>query len=304
MGRYRWIVCALLFFATTINYIDRQVLGILAPDLQKSIGWNEVEYGYIVTAFTGAYALGLLLTGRILDRIGTRLGFAIAVVLWSLAAMAHGLARTALGFGIARFLLGLGEAANFPASIKTVAEWFPRKERAFATGIFNAGSNVGPIVVPLTVPWIAVTYGWPWAFVLTGAIGFVWLVVWLAVLPHPRDASARHGGGARLHPQRPARGDHPGALAPARRLPPDLGLRPRQAHDRSHLVVLPLLAAQVPEREARPRPPAHRPAPHRHLPDRRRGQRGRRLAVLGPHQARLVGERRAARRPCCSARSR
>ena len=185
VGRYRWAVCALLFFATTINYIDRQVLGILAPDLQKSIGWSEVEYGYIVTAFTGAYALGLLLTGRLLDRIGTRLGFAIAIVLWSVAAMGHGLARTVLGFGIARFLLGLGEAANFPASIKTVAEWFPRKERAFATGIFNAGSNVGPIVVPLTVPWIAVTYGWPWAFVLTGALGFAWLVVWLAIYRSP-----------------------------------------------------------------------------------------------------------------------
>jgi len=187
MGRYRWVVCALLFFATTINYIDRQVLGILAPDLQKSIGWNEVEYGYIVTAFTGAYALGLILTGGLLDRIGTRLGFAIAIVVWSLAAMAHGLARTALGFGIARFLLGFGEAANFPASIKTVAEWFPKKERALATGIFNAGSNVGPIVVPLVVPWIAITYGWPWAFVLTGAIGFIWLFFWLGMYRPPEE---------------------------------------------------------------------------------------------------------------------
>jgi len=132
-GYQRWVICALLFLATTINYVDRQVLGILAPDLQHIIGWNEVQYGYIVTAFQGAYALGLLLVGRLLDVVGTKHGFAVALVVWSLAAMGHALARTPLGFGIARFALGLGEAANFPASIKTVAEWFPKKERAFAS---------------------------------------------------------------------------------------------------------------------------------------------------------------------------
>ena len=144
-GHVRWVVCALLFFATTLNYIDRQVLGILAPDLQKIIGWSEVQYGYIVTAFQAAYAIGLLLVGRLLDVVGTRHGFAFALIFWSVAAMAHALARTPLGFGMARFALGLGEAGNFPAAIKTVAEWFPRKERALATGIFNAGSNVGAV---------------------------------------------------------------------------------------------------------------------------------------------------------------
>jgi ACS family hexuronate transporter-like MFS transporter len=187
LGKVRWVVCALLFCATTINYIDRQVLGILAPDLQRSIGWNEVQYGYIVTSFQAAYALGLLLAGRILDRVGTKRGFAVAVVVWSLAAMAHAFARSALGFGVARFVLGLGESANFPASIKTVAEWFPRKERAFATGLFNAGSNLGAIVAPAVVPIITLAYGWPWAFVLTGAIGFAWLFAWLGLYATPED---------------------------------------------------------------------------------------------------------------------
>ncbi|MFI5006411.1 MAG: MFS transporter [Solirubrobacterales bacterium] len=187
IGRFRWVICALLFFATTINYIDRQVLGILAPDLQKSIGWTEVEYGYIVTSFQAAYAIGLLLTGRLLDRMGTRLGFAIAITIWSVAAMFHAAARSALGFGFARFWLGLGEAANFPASIKTVAEWFPKRERAFATGIFNAGTNVGAVIAPAVVPFIALTWSWPWAFILTGAIGFLWLGIWWWVYRPPES---------------------------------------------------------------------------------------------------------------------
>jgi len=178
MASIRWVVCALLFFATTINYIDRQVLGILAPTLQRVIGWNEVQYGYIITSFQGAYALGLLFVGRLLDVVGTRRGYAFALILWSLAAMAHALARTPLGFGLARFGLGLGESGNFPAAIKTVAEWFPRKERALATGIFNAGSNVGAIVAPAIVPWIALSFSWRAAFVVTGAIGFSWLLLW------------------------------------------------------------------------------------------------------------------------------
>lgn len=184
-GHVRWIVCALLLFATTINYIDRQVLGILAPTLQKEIGWNEVQYGYIVTAFQAAYAVGLLLVGRVLDVIGTKLGFAAAIVFWSISAMAHALARTPFGFGVARFGLGLGEAGNFPAAIKTVAEWFPKRERAFATGIFNSGSNVGAIIAPAIVPWIALTWHWQAAFVITGALGFLWLALWLWLYQPP-----------------------------------------------------------------------------------------------------------------------
>jgi ACS family hexuronate transporter-like MFS transporter len=187
VGRYRWVICGLLFFATTVNYVDRQVLGILSKDLKLAIGWTEVDYGNIVAAFNAAYAFGLLLAGRLMDRIGTRIGYAAAIVWWSLAAMAHALARTPFGFGVARAALGVGEAGNFPAAIKTVAEWFPKKERAFATGLFNAGSNVGAIVAPLTVPWIATHLGWRWAFILTGAIGFLWLVFWLPIYRRPEQ---------------------------------------------------------------------------------------------------------------------
>jgi len=178
---YRWRICALLFFATTINYIDRQVLGVLAPYLQPIIGWNEIEYGYIVTAFQAAYAVGLLIAGGVIDRLGARIGYAIAISIWSLAAMSHALVNSVMGFAAARFALGLGEAGNFPAAIKTVAEWFPRKERALATGIFNSGSNVGAIVAPLTVPWITLRLGWQWAFLFTGFLSAAWLVTWLAV---------------------------------------------------------------------------------------------------------------------------
>jgi ACS family hexuronate transporter-like MFS transporter len=187
MTRYRWVICALLFFATTINYMDRQVLGILAPTLQKDIGWTETQYGAIVSWFTLAYAIGYLGAGRLMDKIGTRLGFALSIVIWSLAAIAHSFARTVTGFGLARAALGVGESGNFPASIKTVAEWFPVRERAFATGIFNAGSNIGAIVTPLVVPWIALTWGWRAAFIATGALGFVWLLFWLPIYRRPEE---------------------------------------------------------------------------------------------------------------------
>ena len=153
---YRWVICALLFFAATINYIDRQVIGILKPTLQTEIGWTEVGYSWVVFSFQAAYAIGLLGVGRLIDRIGTRKGFSIAIIFWSVAAMGHALARTVFGFGVARFFLGLGEAGNFPAAIKTVAEWFPKKERALATGIFNSGTNIGALVTPLVVPIITI----------------------------------------------------------------------------------------------------------------------------------------------------
>jgi len=184
-GNYRWVIVALLFFASTINYIDRQVLGILAPFLEKEIGWNEIEYGYIVTAFQAAYAIGLLLVGRLIDRLGTKLGYCLALIGWSLAAMGHALARTVMGFATARFALGLSEAGNFPAAIKTVAEWFPKKERALATGLFNSGTNVGAIAAPLIVPWLTLTYGWQTAFIVTGAIGFTWVIFWLLLYEKP-----------------------------------------------------------------------------------------------------------------------
>lgn len=184
-GHFRWTVCALLFFASTINYIDRQVLGILAPHLQKIIGWNEVQYGYIVSAFQVAYAIGLAAFGRFIDRFGTRVGYALAIGLWSVAAMAHAAARSALSFGAARFALGLGESGNFPSAIKAVAEWFPKKERALATGLFNAGTNVGALIAPAVAPWLTIRFGWPAAFLATGAVGFIWLVFWLALYEVP-----------------------------------------------------------------------------------------------------------------------
>jgi MFS transporter, ACS family, hexuronate transporter len=182
---YRWTVCALLFVVTTINYVDRQVLSILAPTLQRELHWSEADYGDIVSWFSLVYAFGFLGVGWLLDRIGVRRGFAIAVVAWSLAAIGHAFARTTAGFSAARALLGLGESANFPGAIKAVAEWFPKRERALATGILNAGTNTGAIITPLVVPWIALTWGWQWAFIATGSLGFLWLVLWLALYRSP-----------------------------------------------------------------------------------------------------------------------
>jgi len=185
IGSYRWTVCALLFYATTINYIDRQVLGILAPVLQKEIGWNQLEYGYIVTAFQAAYAIGMLFMGRFMDAIGTKIGYTVALTLWSVAAIGHAFVRTIFGFGAARFSLGLGESGNFPAAIKATAEWFPKKERALATGWFNSGANIGAVVAPLVVPWLTLTYGWREAFIFTGALGFTWVFLWIWLYAAP-----------------------------------------------------------------------------------------------------------------------
>jgi ACS family hexuronate transporter-like MFS transporter len=189
IGNYRWVICALLFFATTINYVDRQVLSILTTDIhfKTQIGWNDAEYGFVNTAFQAAYAIGLLVVGGLMDRFGTRKGFSIAIIFWSVAAMFHSAARSAVGFGVARFALGLGEAGNFPAAIKTVAEWFPKKERALATGIFNSGSNIGAILAPLAVPYIAVHFGWQYAFIITGLLGFIWLAFWLNTYRKPEE---------------------------------------------------------------------------------------------------------------------
>lgn len=187
VAHFRWIICALLFFAATINYIDRQVIGILKTTIHDEIGWSEVDYSWVVFWFQAAYAIGLLGIGRLIDRIGTRKGFSLSIIFWSTAAMGHALAHTVFGFGTARFFLGLGEAGNFPAAIKTVAEWFPKKERALATGILNAGTNVGALVTPLAVPMITIAWGWRAAFIVTGAIGFIWLLAWLLLYRRPEE---------------------------------------------------------------------------------------------------------------------
>ena len=183
----RWYICGLVCLATIINYLDRQVFSILAPDLQREIGWSELEYGRIVIAFQVAYAVMMLVSGRIIDRIGTKLSFSLAVTAWSAVEMAHALARSAFGFGVARFFLALTEAANFPAAAKAVSEWFGPSERAFATGIFISGVGAGAIVASLTVPPLAASVGWQWTFVLTGLLGFLWLVAWLAFYDKPQD---------------------------------------------------------------------------------------------------------------------
>src|ERR1700686_2245744 len=187
VGSFRWVICALLLFGATKNYMDRQVLGVLKTTLQHDLGWNEIDYSNVVFAFQFAYAVGMLGIGRLIDRLGTRRGYSLAMIFWSLASMAHGIASSLGGFILARSALGLGESGVFPASIKSVAEWFPRRERALATGIFNAGTNIGAIATPLIVPWITVHWGWRWAFILTGAVGFVWLLFWLWLYRKPQE---------------------------------------------------------------------------------------------------------------------
>ncbi len=194
LTRFRWVICAMLLLGMTKNYMDRQVIGILKTTLQNNFSWSEVDYGNLVVIFQAAYALGLLLVGRLIDRLGTRIGFALAMMLWSVASMAQGVMSTLNGFLGARFALGFGEAGVFPASAKAIAEWFPKKERALAMGIANAGTNIGAIVTPLLVPWITLHLGWRWAFYLIGSVGFLWLAAWLWIyrLPdeHPRCSPA------------------------------------------------------------------------------------------------------------------
>ena len=189
LGRVRWTVCAMLFVATSINYMDRQVIAILKPTLEHSIGMTEVSYGYIVDAFQIAYAIGLLAAGRLIDKLGTRIGYMLVMAVWSLSAMGHALASTVLEFGFARFFLGLGESGNFPAAIKTVAEWFPQNERSLATGIFNSGANVGAILAPAIVPWVTLRYGWHAAFLTTGLFSVLWILWWFRYYRTPTNHS-------------------------------------------------------------------------------------------------------------------
>lgn len=214
MGRVRWTVCAMLFAATSINYMDRQVIAILKPTLEHSIGMTEMDYGYIVDAFQIAYALGLLAAGRFVDKVGTRVGYMVIMAVWSLSAMGHALANSVMEFAVARFSLGLGESGNFPAAIKTVAEWFPQSERSLATGIFNSGANLGAVLAPLIVPWVTLRFGWHAAFLVTGLFSTLWIVWWFRNYHKPVDhptltgAELRHiyrEAAARMGPSAPWR---------------------------------------------------------------------------------------------------
>ena len=186
IGKYRWTICSLVFFATTINYLDRAVISLLKSTLSKEFAWSETDYANIVVSFQLCYAFGLLGAGKLIDKFGTKIGYGIATGLWSIAAVGHALVTSTVGFFVARGALGITEAGNFPAAIKTIAEWFPKKERALATGIFNSGANVGAILAPLTVPFIANLYGWKWAFIITGLIGFIWLIFWFLIYDIPQ----------------------------------------------------------------------------------------------------------------------
>lgn len=196
IGNYRWTICSLVFFATTINYLDRAVISLLKSTLTHDLHWNDGDYANVEIAFKIAYALGLLSAGRLVDKIGTKLGYFLATLLWSISAISHALVRTTLGFVVARFALGFTEAGNFPAAIKTTAEWFPKKERAYATGFFNSGTNIGAIVAPLTVPWMNAHWGWQSTFVVTGSFGFIWLIFWMRLYEIPsrqkRLSAAEH----------------------------------------------------------------------------------------------------------------
>ena len=188
IGKYRWTICALVFFATTINYLDRAVISLLKSDLTTEFNWTDGDYANIEIAFKLMYAVGMLGAGRLIDRLGTKVGYFLATLLWSIAAVGHALVNSTVGFIVARAGLGVTESGNFPAAIKAVAEWFPKKERALATGIFNSGANIGAIVAPLSVPFIAAAWGWKWAFIITGSLGFIWIVLWMIMY----DSPARH----------------------------------------------------------------------------------------------------------------
>src|SRR5215472_3328584 len=187
VGYFRWVICALLLLGTTKNYMDRNVLGVLNVTLQRQLGWSQIDYSYLVDAFQAAYAVGMLVSGRFIDSLGTRLSYAIAMVFWSIASMGTALATSLGSFAASRVALGLGEAAVFPASIKAVAEWFPKKERALATGIFNSGTNAGAMLAPVAVSWISARWGWRGSFVGVGALGFIWLILWLLIYRKPEE---------------------------------------------------------------------------------------------------------------------
>ncbi len=184
-GNYRWVICSLLLFATTINYVDRQILALLKPILDAELGWTNEQFGYVNSVFQAAYGIGLLGAGWFIDRLGTKIGYAVSIAVWSLAALGHSLIGSVAGFNWARVALGLGESGNFPAAVKATAEWFPQRERAFATSLYVAGTMAGAILAPGTIPFIARTWGWRWTFILAGLAGFLWLIVWEVIYQSP-----------------------------------------------------------------------------------------------------------------------
>ena len=245
-GNYRWVICALLFFATTVNYIDRQILSLLKTTLDEQLHWTNEEFGIVNSLFQGAYGIGLLIFGWFIDRFGTKLGYAVSIAAWSVAAIGHAFVSTVGGFMGARIALGLGEGGNFPSAIKAVALWFPKKERAFATGIFNSGTNVGAIIAPALVPWIAFTWGWQAAFVAAGIAGFLWLLLWIPSYEIPEKI--KHLKQEEFDHIRSDADDRPAGEKVSWGSPPvpaNLGIPCCERSHRSDLVVLPHLASLI-----------------------------------------------------------
>ncbi|MDF9902435.1 UNVERIFIED_ORG: MFS family permease [Pseudomonas reinekei] len=287
VGKYRWTICALLFFATTVNYLDRQVLSLLAPDLSRQFGWSNTDYANIAAVFQFTYAISMLFAGRVVDKIGTKAAFVVAICIWSTGAVMHAFAEpmgegiaaicsalgiavipvSIAGFMLSRAVLAIGESANFPTAIKVTAEYFPKKERSFATGIFNSGANVGAILAPISVPLIAGLWGWQTAFIVIGMLGFIWMGVWLVLYDKPEQQkrlSAQELAHIRSDSPASARGAdgrrQKGFVVPIVEIPSDLGVRFRQVHDRWCVVVLSLLASDLPVGAVRPQRRSHRGA--------------------------------------------
>ena len=245
MTHFRWVILAVVFVGTTLNFLDRSIMGVLATPLQEQYGITDVQYGYIQSAFAFSYGLSQSVSGGLLDRFGNRLVYAVALAGWSIAAMLHALARGAWGFGLARALLGISESPNYPAAAKIIAEWFPRRERAFAFGFINAGTNMGAILAPAAVPVLAATFGWQSAFIALGAIGLAWLCVWIPVYRSPQEHPRVSPEELAADSQRSAGTDGQSSLAGTAALSPGLGVRPGKIPDRLHVVVLHHLAAKV-----------------------------------------------------------
>ncbi len=286
------MICSLIFLATTVNYIDRQILALIKEFLDKELGWTNEQFGLVNSAFQGAYAVGLFAFGWFIDRYGTKIGYAVSIALWSVAAhgaRARGVGRT--GSSRRAIFLGVSEGGNFPAAIKAVALWFPKRERAFATAIFNSGTNVGAIVAPALVPAIALTLGWRWAFVFAGLAGFVWLLLWFPFYDVPekskRVSKARTRRSSTATGTRPRPAGTPigwgGALAHRQ----TWSLHRREVHDRSGLVVLPDLAARLLQGDPRPGHQAQLDAPRDDLRHRHRAEHRRRVADGHIPQARV-----------------
>jgi hypothetical protein len=287
------MIVALLFAATVINYIDRQMIGVLKPTLMQDLHWSERDFAGVIIWFQIAYAIGYIGFGKFVDMVGARVGYAVAFVIWQLAHIAHGGAYSMTQFAMARFGLGIGESGNFPAGIKAVTEWFPAKERAFAIGVFNAGANIGAVITPLVVPLMVIAWGWRMAFVVTGVISFVWLIAWWAMYRSPREHKKVTEGELAWIEQDPADPGQADRLWHRADPQGDLGLFAGQVLHRPDLVVLPLLAAGLSVQAVRPQPADLRHPARGDLPDLRRRQRVRRLDVVEADEGGQVGELRA-----------